>query len=401
LVTPYQTEHVRAANRHSLYRALARSGEATRTELAADTGLSLPTVATLLGDLRAQGLVGDAGTEIGTGGRPARRVRFLADTAHVLAVDLSGRHAHACRIALDGHVRARIRGPRLAPDTADELFTWLEAQRHASADAPLRRVALAVPGVVDPSDGRVDHAPALGWHALPLAAQLETSLGLPVTLENDVNALALAELHYGVGAHQRHVLYVAIGSGLGAGVVIDGRLYRGANAAAGEIGSSLSCDADTTQTPHHGAPGPLEARVVGHAERCLGSDGMLDLTTATAREAFASLVGLLRPTLHNLACLLDPELLVVAWPADPDGHLAAALRDGWRGPYRLSIAAGSLGRDGAARGVGSLALTQLEHQICGTRPGSDREAPSPLGFGAAPISRDGRKAAPSDRSRHA
>lgn len=367
MVTPYQTEHVRAANRHSVYRALADLGTATRTALAERTGLSAPTLGAIVQELSDAGLVGDAGTEAATGGRPARRVRFLADAAHVLAVDLSGRHAHACRVALDGGVRGRHSGPALAPGMTQTLVAWL-GERRRDDGPPLRSLALAVPGVVDPTSGHVDVAPALGWHALPLAARLQRELDIPVVLENDVNALALAELHYGRGADQRHVLYVAIGSGLGAGVVIGGRLHRGAHAAAGEIGSSLSCgdDADTLRL---GAPGPLEARVVAAAEATLGPDGLHAPTSAARRRAFATLVDLLAPTLHNLACLLDPELVVVSWPADPGGRLVKALRDRWRGHWPVEIVAGSLGRDGAARGAALLALERIQDDVCRPRHG--------------------------------
>ena len=365
MATPYQTEHVRAANRRNVYRALARLGAATRTELAAHTGLSAPTVGAIVHELGSAGLVGDAGTEAATGGRPARRVRFLADADHVLAVDLSGRHAHACRVALDGSVRARHTGPALAPGVTETLVAWL-AERLRDDGPRVTSLALAVPGVVDPHSGHVDVAPALGWHELPLAARLERELGIDVVVENDVNALALAELHYGLGADQRHVLYVAIGSGLGAGVVIDGRLHRGAHAAAGEIGSSVTCG-DDAEDVAHGTPGPLEARVVAAAEATLGPDGLHAPTSAARRAAFDALVALLAPTLHNLACLLDPELVVVAWPADPKGSLAGALRTRWHGHWPVEVVAGTLGRDGAARGAALLALERIEDDVCRPR----------------------------------
>lgn len=390
--TPYQTEHVRVANRHSVYRALRDIGTATRADLAARTGLSAPTVGAILHDLERAGLVADAGTEAGTGGRPARRVSFVADAAHVLAVDLSGRHAHACRVALDGEVRDRASGPALAPGVTDTVVAWL-AGLLAEDGPPIKQLALAVPGVVDPSGEHVDLAPALGWHDLPLARTLCEALGVPVVLENDVNALALAELRLGAGSAQRHALYVAIGSGLGAGVVIDGRLHRGAHAAAGEIGSNLTC-ADDRAALRPGAPGPLEARVVAAAEACLGRDGQLDLDQAEHRAAFADLQALLAPTLHNLACLLDPEVLVVAWPADPEGALVRSLRERWHTPWPIALEAGTLGRDGAARGAALLALERVEDEVC-------RPRHSAAGRAATPLTHARTQLATPDRSRHA
>ena len=396
MVTPYQTEHVREQNRHTVYRALRARRTATRADLATETGLSAPTVAAILAELQVLGLVEDAGTVPDTGGRPAQRVRFVADAAHVLAVDLSGRHAHACRIDLTGDVREHHQGPALRHDVPAALLDWLAPLAAAEGKPPVRRVALAVPGVVDLRDRHVDLAPALGWHAVPVAEYFETALGISVTLENNVNALALAELHYGVAAGHRHILFTSIGSGFGASVMIDGRLYRGAHAAAGEIGSSIACDADLDDPLEQAEPGPLERRVVALAERCLDQRGQLGFQTHEARQAFTALFALLGPVLHNLACLLDPELIVVAWPADPSGRLAARLREDWRGPRSVPVLPAALGRDGAARGVARLALERLEIGFCRSR----LAATAPVTPAAAPDGTGGSEKTAS-RSHHA
>jgi predicted NBD/HSP70 family sugar kinase len=379
---PIQTDRVRAANRLAVYRALAAGTDLTRSELAVATQLSLPTVSSILGEFAAIG--------------------FVAGARLVLAVDLSGRRAVACLVDLRGEVVAAMDGPVLAPGVTPALLAWL-APIVRQAEAPIGRLALAVPGVVDPVDGHVDLAPALGWHDHAVVEVFETALGVGVVLENDVNALALAELHYGVGAAHRHVLYVAIGSGVGAGLVIDGRLYRGAHAAAGELGYSLPlCAASHRRradaAPEPGAPrgaaaGPLERELLATARDCLDADGRLDLAPAGAAAAFDRFVDPLGPVLHNVACVLDPELLVVAWPADAEGRLAARLRDAWHGPWPLPIAAGELGAHGAARGVARLALERVEHDVCRTRrPGTGTGAPSTP---ARP------KAAPRPRRTHA
>jgi predicted NBD/HSP70 family sugar kinase len=375
VVMPIQTEQVRAANRLAVYRALAASSDLTRAEVALATQLSLPTVSSILAELQELGLIAGAGLESATGGRPARRLRFVSDAHFVLAVDLSGRRAHACRIDLRGEVVASFEGPILAPGATPALLEWLGPLVDAGA-AGVSRLALAVPGVVDPIDGHVDLAPALGWHDHDVAEAFASALGVDVVLENDVNALALAELHYGAGAARRHVLYVAIGSGVGAGLVIDGRLYRGAHAAAGELGYSLPLThGGDDRTPPATAPeavrgadaGPLERALLATARGCLDAEGVLDLSLPGAADAFDRFVDMLRGVLHNLACVLDPELLVVAWSADPDGLLAARLRGTWQGPWPLPIAAGTVGAHAAARGVAWLALERLAHEVCRSR----------------------------------
>ncbi|MBA2665481.1 MAG: ROK family transcriptional regulator [Trueperaceae bacterium] len=381
---PVQSDALRIANRRAVYRALATHGDLTRAELALATRLSTPTVSSIVGEFVAQRLVVAAGTESGTGGRPAQRHRFDARARSVLAVDLSGRRATACTVDLRGYLVRGFEGPTVAPGGIAELVDWL-APLVADDEMAVRRLALAVPGVVDPIDGRVHLAPALGWHDHDAAATFRDALGVPVVLENDVNALALAELHYGAGTSYRHVLYVAIGSGVGAGLVIDGRLYRGAHAAAGELGYAL---------PHGGArsesvaprdearrgaePGPFERALLAVAEGCVDIDGLLDLSRPGAEGALDAVVAILRPVLHNLACVLDPELLVIAWPADPSGRLAARLRDAWEGPWPLPIAAGTLGPHAAARGAASIALEQLEAEICGAVGGTHDVRPPGL-----------------------
>jgi predicted NBD/HSP70 family sugar kinase len=363
--TPMQADDIRAANRLSVFRALAETGAASRARLAGSTGLSVPTVAAILGELAAIGMVESKGREAATGGRPARRVAMVPDARHVLAVDLSGWRALASRIDLRGRVTSEVQGPALEPDVDARLLGWLKELVEEPAAAPVARLAVAVPGAVDPCEGRVDLAPALGWHDVDLAGLLERELGVPATLENDVNALALAELAYGTGRGAQHVLYVAIGSGIGAALVVDGRLVRGAHSAAGEIGYAHTPLAAAGAAGEAQRPGgSLEGDLLALARRFLGEDGRLDLGRANAREAFVRFTAALHQLLHDLACALDPELLVIAWPADSEGHLVERLRERWKGPSSLRIVASALGAGAAALGVGRLALGQVHEDLC-------------------------------------
>ncbi|MDF1521507.1 MAG: ROK family transcriptional regulator [Trueperaceae bacterium] len=391
--TPLQTDHVRATNRRAVYRALADgaavmargagagsrtaggaapAGGASRSDLAQRTGLSTPTVAAILGDLAALGLIRDAGQDAATGGRPAQRVALAADARHVLAVDLSGRRARAHRVDLLGRPGAPRLGPEVRPGGDAELLAWLAALADDAEAPPLAHLAVAVPGVVDARDGRVRLAPALGWTDEPAGERLAAATGLPVLLENDVNALALAEGQYGRGRGHEHVVFVAIGSGVGAGLVVHGQLVRGAHAAAGEIGYAATpgAAADSARTVADagaGDPslgGPLERDLLALADRFVTADGTLDLGTPARRGAFDRFTDALRSVVHVLVCALDPEVVVVAWPADPDGRLAEAL--GPLGPGRdpVRTVPGMLGPDAATRGVAHLALERVADALC-------------------------------------
>ena len=378
---PMQTDHVRDANRLAVFRALSACAAASRSTLAARTGLSLPTVAAILQELMAVGLVRSDGRRAVTGGRPAGLVTLDPDVRHVLAVDLSGRRARALRIDLCEHVRGSVDGPVLRPGIDAELVAWLHGLTGASDTPPIARLAVAVPGVVDPADGRVQLASALGWHDVAVADMLEAELDLPATLENDVNALTVAELGYGAGVGARHAIFVAIGSGIGAGLVVDGRLVRGAHAAAGEIGYARPSSGSWAQPPTgaggggRGHGGPLERELLALSEAFVGDDGLVRLDGAASRDAFDRFADALHAVLHDAACTLDPELLVVTWPADPDGRLVARLRERWDGPSPLRIASGALGPGAAARGVARLALSRVHEDLC--RSAGRHGAPSP------------------------
>jgi predicted NBD/HSP70 family sugar kinase len=382
LHTPLQTDHVRDANRRAVFGALTDGEAASRAALAHRTGLSIPTVATILAELGSVGALRHAGPDEGTGGRPAQRVALDPDVRHVLAVDLSSTRARAVRVDLLGRVVATHVGPLLGPDLEEALVAWLAPLVEDARQPRVARVAVAVPGVVDPSDGHVDLAPALGWHDFALAELFERTLRRPVVLENDVNALALAELFFGAGAGHEHVVYLAIGSGVGAGLVVQGRLYRGAHAAAGEIGYAItpppaSGAGDETATGFAATEdpgganaawgrrgGPLERDLLALAARFMTKDGQLDVETSDRARAFDRFAEGLRTVLHNLVCALDPELLVVAWPADAERRLAQWLRERWSGPGPLRIVAGALGDDAAALGVARIALELVEDDLC-------------------------------------
>lgn len=337
-------------------------GPASRATLAHRTGLSVPTVATILQEFAEEGFVRAAGQEDGTGGRPAQRFVLDADAHHLLAVDLSGHRALALRVDLLGRVVDRQVGILLRPGLEADLVGWLGELLSDPRAPTVARVAVAVPGIVDPTDGHIDLAPALGWHDFALTDLLERSLGRPTLLENDVNALALAELGYGVGAGAEHVVYVAIGSGIGAGLIVQGRLLRGAHSAAGEIGSSL------TPEPARGAAGvadaPLERDLMALAARFLTAEGHLDLAGSEERAAFERFAESVRCVLHNLACALDPDLLVIAWPADEAGLLVAHVVERWTGPMPVRIVAGALGPGAAAQGVARSALALVHEDLC-------------------------------------
>ena len=166
----------------------------------------------------------------------------------------------------DGRILARSerrtesrRGPAAVLTTLRETVTGL-----ADSLGGLEAVGVACAGQIDPETGAVVEAPNLGWRDVPLAAELRQALHVPVVIENDVRAAAWGEYAYGAGRGTDSLVAVFVGTGIGSGAVLDGRLWRGAGNAAGEIGH--------TQVVPDGVPCPCGAR--GCLERYASGSGL-------------------------------------------------------------------------------------------------------------------------------
>ncbi|WP_062205074.1 ROK family transcriptional regulator [Streptomyces sp. NBRC 109706] len=234
---------------------LIRSGRAsTRGELQRITGLSRSTVGQRLDQLFRAGWVKESAgdpVEAPTGGRPAVRLRFDVSHGVVLCADLETRHARAAVLDLGGTVLAEHSGALLINQGPDEvlgrLAQWfaLLLEKAGLAPGAVCGIGLAVPGPVDTSLGQVVQPPIMpGWDRYPLVdgmraafvAQVgEAGAEIPVLVENDANLMAYAEQREGFPDCSAFLL-VKVSTGIGAGVVVDGEMYRGFDGAAGDIG---------------------------------------------------------------------------------------------------------------------------------------------------------------------
>jgi glucokinase len=162
------------------------------------------------------------------------------------AIDLGGTNVRAIVAGLDGVISGDDRRPSRAHEgletTIETLLASLEQACSEAGTSPgsLVGLGIATPGWVDRERGVVPAAPQLkGWHDVPLVQMLEDRLGVRVRLENDANAAALGENVYGAGRGTRHMLFITVSTGVGAGIVADGALYGGARGSAGEIGHTI------------------------------------------------------------------------------------------------------------------------------------------------------------------
>lgn len=223
--------------------ALRDHGVLTVSELARTTGLSRPTVESIVADFAVHGLISEeAQPAPTTKGRPARHVAFNATAGYVAGLDL-GLHRVTVLISdLAGSIVGTVLSDIDAPVSGSELIDLAAATLHRALESlgidagQLTAVTVCISGIVDAS-GRVLQSNVLPeWNGLDLAASLSRQLSCPVVVENDVNMAALGELHAGAAQHADDVVFVMVGHRVSAAIILGGTLHRGRNFAAGEVG---------------------------------------------------------------------------------------------------------------------------------------------------------------------
>jgi predicted NBD/HSP70 family sugar kinase len=235
---PAGQQTVRRHNLGLVLEQIANGHGRSRAQLAHSTGLTRTTVSALVDDLVASRLVSELAPDRGSRGRPASPLVLNPDGPAGLGIEVNVDYISACVVDLTGALRARrttITDNRLGtPRAGLQRALRLAEQVRADVDLPVAGVTLALPGLVDGS-GVLHRAPNLPrWEGVDSVPVLSDALGLPVTVDNEANLAALAELWF--GAALPNFLLVSGEVGVGAGVVLDGRLFRGTRGLAGELG---------------------------------------------------------------------------------------------------------------------------------------------------------------------
>ena len=292
---------LRELNRLRVVDALRRAGTASRSDLARMTGLSRSTVTTLVSDLQGRGLIvehADARVEPTGRGRPPVFLRLDAAAGSALGVDFGHRHVRVAVADLSSAVLAERFVEMDVDDVPEEALdaaAELAADVLTEAGVARSRVigaGMALSAPIDRHKGVVGSTVLPSWAGIQAGEELSRRLEVPVELDNDANLGALAEISFGAGRGLADVVYVMMSSGVGAGLVLGGRLYHGASGIAGELGH-------------------IQAQPEGAMCRC-GSRGCLETVASTG-----ALLALLRPT-HGADLTLHGLLDLVA-----EGDLAA------------------------------------------------------------------------------
>ncbi|WP_459736104.1 ROK family protein [Streptomyces sp. E-15] len=367
---PWNRRRLRSTNERLLLDRLRALGAASRAQLARETSLSKPTVSSALASLATAGLVREAGTHTPERGRTA--VLYAPDPAagYALGVDIGRGWLRVALSDLDGTLVARADVRNRARASAALAGLVVTTARQVIADsgvdpAEVAHGVIGTPGVYDEERRRVRYAMHLpGWGRAGLVDGMRTELGVPLEVHNDANLAALGEYAFGVGAGSRLFAYILIGTGLGMGVVSEGRLFTGAHGLAGEIGF--------LPWPGRRKPERLEDAVSGvavvEAAREFGMSGQLTAKSVfdAARQGHPGAVRAVERegervahTVAAAAAVLDPDLVVLGGGV---GHsvdlLLRPVREHLRTltPLRPRIAPSRLGEDAVLLGAVATAL---------------------------------------------
>ncbi len=227
---------MRARNQREVFEQVHRRGPISRADIAANLRLSPAAVTNISAELIARGLIYEA-READTGGVGRKAILLEVDysLARVAGVKVSP-SAITCAITNLGAEVERTATRALANTAPETVVEGIVSLLRELGALDVAALGVDLPGAVRDDGATVRYSPLLGWREVPVGGLLEDRLGVPVTVENDVNALALAEAWFGYGRGHADFLTLTLGRGVGLGIVLGGELYRGPRGGAGEFG---------------------------------------------------------------------------------------------------------------------------------------------------------------------
>ncbi|MFI5567653.1 ROK family transcriptional regulator [Streptomyces sp. NPDC051740] len=381
---------IRTANRYQVLRQVIAASPTSRQELAAATGLSLATVATLVGELLDLGVITEVGFEDSAGGRPRGLVAVNASGGALIGVDLAETYVRVELFDLALNVLARAEeGVRPGESRPEQVVGRVATAvgsvvaRAGVEGARVLGVGVSVPGQVDRDTGISEYAPNWDWHDVPLLDLLTDHIAHPLYLDNPLRACAVAELWFGAARGHGDAVVVNLGTGVGAGLVLGGGVHRGVSNSAGEWGHTTlvldgrpcHCGNRGCVETYTGAPGiMLSLRELSPDSPLLRADDQTATVDALARGASAGdpvavevlghTVRYLGAGIADLVNLFNPEVVVLSsWVAaafgEPllDGVRTAVARHALRRPLAATrIVLSPIPTDPVCLGAATFAL---------------------------------------------
>jgi glucokinase-like ROK family protein len=335
---------MRRANRSLILDTIRKEGPISRNQIAHQLKLSVPTVLRIVEGLKDEDLVREIKDQVVKRGHPQSLIELNSDGYAVIGIDLGGTKLYGAVTDLAGNLKNEIYVTRHL-DGAEKNLEQLCGAIQDLLTTPLsngqkiRGIGIGVPAVTRFPEGIVVWAPSLYWRELPLKDILTQRFNLPVFVENDVNLSALGEMWFGGGINTRNFICISIGTGIGAGIIQDGALYRGYHFSAGEIGyivpsrHYLGKSYDEFGTLEYLASG---GGIAGLARQLL-SDGKIETNLPEitgeavfnearrgipwAKKLVDDMVDYLTIALTAVIGLLDPEVIIINGGVSRSGDL--------------------------------------------------------------------------------
>lgn len=372
----------RQFSQRAVMEAIVQGGPISRASIAKLTGLSKQTISEIVRDLEDGGWVRETGRTSGHVGRTAVTYELVVDAAFIVAVDLGGTKVRVAVTDLAGQIVVEDaaptdpRGGHLVSQIADMALS--AAAKAAVPRAKLRLAVVGVPGAPDNRTGRVLLAPNIrDFDSMDVLEAFRRALGFDVVLENDVNLAALGESWQGQGQGIDNLAYVALGTGIGSGLILGGHLVRGAASAAGEMGF-LPIGTD---------PFDPESLRVGAYERAVATHGIIERYEAAAGRKIdvpaiferaaageAAAVAAIDETGRQVACgiaaicaIANPQLVILGGSIGLRPEILERARHFLPQcfPYPVDLVSSDLGARAALVGATAIGLSQLHNTLFG------------------------------------
>ncbi|WP_051451079.1 ROK family transcriptional regulator [Actinospica robiniae] len=411
---PWSSRTLRVNNERVLLERLRASGATSRAELARVTGISKPTVSAALGNLERAGLVRETGEMATASGRGRSAVLYEVNptAGYVVGIDIGRSRIRVALADLDGTLRGRREVPTAIEEarpadasTADSIVATASGlAREVVAEAGLEwdrvvHTVVGTPGVFNPDTDEVRYAGSLpGWGRAGVVERLRSELGTSLAVHNDANLAALGEYAFGAGRGCPLLVFLMVGTGVGAGIVVNGEVFGGAHGAAGEVGylpfppgqnldgptgraARKDSDPAEAEAPHNAflQRGMLDAAAGGSAvvhlaatagSREAGSPkAVFDAARAgdtAALTAVRAEAARLAHAVASIAAMLDPALVILGGGIGDNADLLLdPLYDALETltPLRPPVVAAALGGDAVLLGAIATALTTAREYV--------------------------------------
>ena len=236
---------IKDLNRSLVIEKIRRSGPLSRTDISKSLNLGLSTITNIVEELKNENLVFETGEADSTGGRKAILLEFNYKLGYTIGIKIEEDHIILALTDLKASILDKedkfFRKGESADKVIELLIKGIDSLiiKNNILKSQLMGIGVAISGLVNIQEGILTRSSLLGWHEVNIKKSIEEFIDVPVFIDNNVNAYALAELELGFGKTHENFICISVGAGVGAGIVIDKKLYYGKFGGAGEIGHSI------------------------------------------------------------------------------------------------------------------------------------------------------------------